>query len=97
MPKTQVLWWVSGAQVRATFEPMGLADYRGRDDGPDGTGKASRAGVFYPPPVTSRQGTLLPLTPQDSVVLYRARSARRRAPPRAPAPQLLLFEVVATG
>ena len=39
---------------------------------------------------------LLPLTPPDSLVVYRAR-ARRHAPAPPPIPQLLLFEVVPTG
>jgi len=75
---------------------MVLAEYRCRYDWQDGKVKEIREGVFYPTPFTSLQGTLIPLTPQDSVVVYRARSSRRRAPHRALAPQLLLFEVVAT-
>jgi len=42
------------------------------------------------------EGTLLPLTPQDSVVIYRAKPPKHRAPLFPAVPQLLLFEVVAT-
>jgi hypothetical protein len=59
--------------------------------------KDIRAGVFYPTRFASPQGTLIPLTPEDSVVVSHARPPRRRAPARPPAPQLLLFEVVLTG
>ena len=61
-----------------------------------GTGnvKDIREGVFYPTRFASPQGTLIPLTPQDSVVVYRATrpGVGRRCSP--PTPQLLLFEVV---
>jgi hypothetical protein len=55
-----------------------------------------RQGVFHPTRFASLQGTLLPLTPQDSLVVYRAR-ARRRVPTPPPTLQLLLFEVVPTA
>jgi hypothetical protein len=56
-----------------------------------------REGVFYPTRCASPQGTLIPLTPQDSLVVYRTRTTRRRAPAPPPMPQLLLFEVLPTG
>jgi transposase InsO family protein len=96
LPQTQVLLWVSGTQLRAAFDHVILAEYRCRYDWRDRKVKDVRQGVFYPTRFASPQGTLLPLTPQDSLVVYRAR-ARRRAPALPPAPQLLLFEVVPTG
>jgi hypothetical protein len=38
--------------------------------------------------------TLLPLTPHDSLLVYRAKPCKRRAPRRSSMQQLLLFEVV---
>jgi hypothetical protein len=56
-----------------------------------------REGMFYPTRFAPRQGRLIPLTPQDSLVVYRAKSPKRRMPHASPPPQLLLFEVVAMG
>jgi transposase InsO family protein len=97
LPRTQVLLWVSGEQLRAVFENVVLAEYRCRYDWRDHTIKDIREGVFYPSRFASPQGTLLPITPQDAVVVYRARPPKRRAPRLSPAQQLLLFEVMATG
>jgi hypothetical protein len=97
IPKTQVLLWVAGAQLRATFENVVLAEYHCRYNWQDRKVKEIRDGVFYPTRFAPLQGTLIPLTPQDSIVVYRAQAARRRATHPAPAPQLLLFEVVPAG
>jgi hypothetical protein len=97
LPHTQVLLWVSGEQLRATFEHVVLAEYRCHYDWRDRQVTGIREGVFYPTRFASSQGTLLPLTPQEFMVVYRARSSRRRARRRLPAQQLLLFEVVPTG
>ena len=96
LPQTQVLLWVAGTQLRAAFDHVILAEYYCRYDWRDRRVKDVRQAVFHPTRFTSPQGTLLPLTPQDSLVVYRAR-ARRRAPVPPPTPQLLLFEVVPTG
>ena len=56
-----------------------------------------REWAFYPTRFASPQGTLIPLTPQVSLVVYRPQSPRRRTPRLAPMPQLLLFEIVPTG
>jgi hypothetical protein len=96
LPRTQVLLWISGEHLRAMFDNVVLAEYRCRYDWRDRKVKDIREGVFYPTRFASGQGTLLPLTPQDSVVVYRAKPPRRRAPHFPAAPQLLLFEVVAT-
>ena len=96
LPQTQVLLWVAGTQLRAAFDHVILAEYHCRYDWRDRRVKDVRQGVFHPTRFASPQGTLLPLTPQDSLVIYRAR-ARRRAPAPPPTPQLLLFEVVPTA
>jgi hypothetical protein len=97
LPHTQVLLWVSGEQLRATFEHMVLAEYRCHYDWRDCKVTGIREGVFYPTRFAPPQGTLLPLTPRESMVVYRARSSRRRVRRRLLAQQLLLFEVVPTG
>jgi hypothetical protein len=97
LPKTQVLLWLSGEQLRAVFENVLLAEYHCRYDWRDRKVKDIRTGAFYPMPLASPQGRLIPLTPQDSVVVYRARSAKRQRPRLALAQQLLLFEVVPVG
>jgi hypothetical protein len=96
MPKTRVLLWASGEQLRAVFEDVLLAECHCRYDWRDRKVKDIRAGAFYPTRLASPQGTLLPLTPQESVVVYRAKRPRRRAPRLFPRQQLLLFEVVHT-
>jgi hypothetical protein len=96
LPHTQVLLWVAGTQLRAAFDHVVLAEYHCRYDWHDRRVKEIRQGVFHPTRFASPQGTLLPLTPQDSLVIYRAR-AKRRAPASSPTPQLLLFEVVPTA
>ena len=96
LPHTQVLWWVAGTQLRAAFDHVILAEYSCRYDWRDRRVNDVRQAVFHPTRFASPQGTLLPLTPQDSLVVYRAR-ARRRAPAQSSTPQLLLFEVVPTA
>ena len=73
-----------------------LAEYHCRYDWHTHTMPDIRQGVFHPTRFALPQGTLLPLTPHDSLVIYRAQ-ARRRAPALPPTAQLLLFEVVPTG
>jgi hypothetical protein len=97
LPKTQVLLWMSGEQLRAVFENVLLAEYHCRYDWRDRKVKEIREGVFYATRFQSPQGTLISLTPQDSVVVYRTRPAKRRASRPAPTPQLLLFEVLPSG
>jgi hypothetical protein len=59
--------------------------------------KDIQGGVFYPTRFASPQGILIPLTPQESLVVYRPKAPRRRAPRLATTRQLLLFELVPTG
>jgi hypothetical protein len=96
LPQTQVLLWVSSEQLRAAFDNVILAAYHCRYDWRDRQVKEIRQGVFYHTRFASPQGTLIPLTPQDSAVVYRARPARSRRPCLVQASQLLLFEVVPT-
>ena len=81
----------------AVFENVVLAEYRCHYNWRDRKVTDIREAVFYPTRFASPQGSLLPVTAEGSVVVYRARAARRRAPHLPPAPQLLLFEVVTTG
>jgi len=97
LAQTQVLLWVAGAQLRAMFEGVVLAEYHCRYDWQDHHVTDIGAGIFYPTRFMSPQGWLIPLTPSDSVVVYRARAPRRRGARVSSTPQLLLFEVVPTG
>jgi hypothetical protein len=94
LPQTQVLLWVSGEQLWAAFDHVILAEYHCRYDWRDRKVQDIRQGVFYPRRFASPQGTRMPLTSQDSLVVYRVRAARRRAPSLPSTPHLLLFEVV---
>ena len=97
LPKTQVLLWVSGEQLRATFESAVLAEYHCRDDWRERKVKDIHEGVFYRTRFASPQGALFPLTPQDSLVVSHTRARRHRGPRVSAVPQLLLFEVVPAG
>jgi hypothetical protein len=97
LPQTQVLLWVAGTQLRAMFEGIVLAEYHCRYDWRDRHVTDLGARVFHPTRVASPQERLIPLTPADSVVVYRTRAPRRQAAHGSSTPQLLLFEVVQTG
>ena len=56
-----------------------------------------RDGVFYPTRFASPQGALIPLMPQESLVLYRPQTRRRQALKAFSAQQLVLFELLRTG
>jgi hypothetical protein len=62
----QVLLWVSGAQLRAVFEHVVLAEYRCHDDWRARKVTDIHEGMFYPTRWTPSQGMLLPLTPLSS-------------------------------
>ena len=94
LPQTQVLLWVAGEQLRAAFDNVILAEYHCRYDWQDRKVKDIREGIFHHTRYASPQRALIPLTPQESLVIYRARASRRRGPRLAPAQQLLLFELV---
>lgn len=95
--KTKVLLWVYGEQLRAMFENVVLAEYHCRYDWQDRKVKDVRDGVFYATQFASPQGLLLPLNPQDSLVLYRPNPFTRQARSPFPVEQLWLFELVHTA
>jgi Homeodomain-like domain/Integrase core domain len=97
LPQTQVLLWVAGTHLRAMFEGVVLAEYHCHYDWRDRHVTRIGAGAFYATRFASPQRQLIPLTPADSVVVYRTRAPRRQAAHEPSAPQLLLFEVVQTG
>jgi hypothetical protein len=94
LPQTRVLLWVAGERLRAAFDDVVLAEYHCRYDWRDRKITDIRQGVFHHTRYASPQRALIPLTPQESLVIYRPRSRRRRGPRLAPAQQLLLFELV---
>jgi transposase len=95
LPKTKVLLWVYGHELRALFENVVLAEYHCRYDIRDGKVKDIRDGRYYPhADFAAKQGPLIALNPQESLVLYRERSAPRQARLPFPAQQLWLFELV---
>ena len=91
MPKTRVLLWVYGDQLRAMWDNVVLAEYHCHYAWQDRKVTALSDGIFYPTRFVSPQGSLSPVTPQTSLVLYRPRSLRAPHPLPAPARQLLLF------
>jgi transposase InsO family protein len=94
VPHTQVLLWVYGEQLRAVLDNVVLAEYHCRYDWRTRKVTEIRDGVFYPTRFASPQGTLIPLNPQESLVVYHP-PTRRRAPLRSfSAQQLWLFELV---
>jgi hypothetical protein len=97
LPKTQVLLWVYGEQMRAMFEHVVLAAYRCRYDWQDRHVKEVRGGMFYATPFASPQGSLIPLNGQESLVIYRPKPRRHQARLLFPAEQLWLFELVYTA
>ena len=96
LPQTPVWLWVAGEHLRATFDHVVLADYHCRYDGRDRRVTEVREGVFHATRFASLQGTLIPLTPENSGVVHRARASRHRVARASPTRQLWLFEV-ATG
>jgi hypothetical protein len=79
VPQTQVWLWVYGEQVRAVLDNVVLAEYHCRYAWRTHTVTELRDGVFNPTRFASPQGALIPLTPQESLVLYRPQPRRRQA------------------
>jgi hypothetical protein len=94
VPHTQVLLWVYGEQLRAVLDNIVLAEYHCRYDWRTRKVTEIRDGVFYPTRFASPQRMLLPLTPQESLILYRPTPPRRAGGRQVPRQQLLLFEFV---
>jgi len=97
VPQTQVLLWVYGEQLRAVLDNVVLAEYHGHNDGRVCKVTAIRDGVFYPTRFASPQGTLIPLTPQEALIIYRPRASRRPTWKPFSTQQLGLFELVRIG
>ncbi len=98
LPRTKVLLWVYGHELRAVFENVVLAEYHCRYDLRDRKVKDIRDGRYYPhDDFTSDQGSLIALNPQESLVLYRQPSAPRQARLPFPAQQLWLFELLSSA
>jgi hypothetical protein len=92
VPKTQVLLWGYGEQLRAVLDQVILAEDHCRDDWRTHKVPEIRDGIFYPTRFVSPQGSLLSLTPQESLVLYHPQPLRRPARRPLPTQQLMLFE-----
>jgi hypothetical protein len=97
LPHTRVLLWVSAEPWRAVYETAVLAAYHCHDDWRDQHVKDIRDGMWYATRFASPQGALIPLTPQDSRVVYHSPPGRRRRPHRSPPQPLALFEWEHTG
>jgi hypothetical protein len=74
-----------------------LAEYRCRYDGQARKVTDIQAGRFYATRFASPQEALIPLNPQEALVIYRPKAPQRRVRQRVPTPQLVLFALVATG
>jgi hypothetical protein len=97
VPHTQVLLWVYGEQLRAVLDDVVLAEYHCQYDWRTHKVTEIREGLFYPTRFASPQGSLIPLTPQESLVLYRPQPLRRPARLAFSAQQLMLFALLPTG
>jgi hypothetical protein len=97
LPKTQVLLWVYGEQLRAVFDNVVLAAYHCRYDHRAHKIRDIRDGAFYVTRFASEQGELIPFNPQDALVLYRPQAAMRQARLPFPAQQIGLFDRVETA
>ena len=97
VPHTQVLLWVYGEHLRAVLDHVVLAEDHCRYDWRTHTVTAIRDGIFYPTRFASPQGSLRPLTPEESLVLYRPQPLRRPTRLAFSAQQLMLFALVSTG
>ena len=86
-----------GEQLRAMFEHVVLAEYHCHYDLRAHKAKDIRDGAFHRTQFASPQGLLLPLNPQEALVLHRPKSVLRQTPLPFPAEQLWLFELVQTA
>ena len=74
-----------------------LAEYDCRYDLRKGKVKDIQDGKFPLTRFASDQRSLIPLDPQESLVIYRPKSAMRQARLPFPAQQLWLFELIETA
>src|SRR5439155_22058627 len=94
LPKTRVLLSVYGEQLRAVLDNVVLAEYHCRYDWRTRKVTDIRDGILYATRFASPQTSLLPLHPQETLVLYRPSTLRPQARLPVSAQQLLLFELV---
>jgi len=73
------------------------AEYHCRYNWRDHKVKDIQDGVFYPTRFASPQSSLIPLNPQEALVLYRPKPMMRQVQLPFPAQQLWLFELVHTA
>jgi transposase InsO family protein len=97
LPHTQVSLWIDGAQLRAIMDHVVLAEYHCHYDWREHKVTDIRDGVFYATRFASPQGSLMPVTPQTSLVLSRPKPMARQGPLPLPAQQLWLFTLVKTA
>ena len=97
LPQTRVLLWVYGEQLRAVLDHVVLAEYRCRYDWREHHVTDIRDGVFYPTRFASPQEALIPLTPHESLIVYRPKPTGRLGQRPMPVQQLWLFELVQTA
>ena len=76
---------------------MVLAEYRCRYDWRERHVKDIREGVFYPTRFASPQSALIPLTPHESLIVYRPKPTGRLGQRSMPGQQLWLFALVQTA
>nr|MDQ3829706.1 hypothetical protein [Candidatus Tectomicrobia bacterium] len=74
-----------------------LAEYHCRYDWRKCQVADIRDGVFYTTRFASPQGALIPLNPQELLVVYRSQALRRQARQSFSTQQLVLFELIRTG
>jgi hypothetical protein len=97
VPKTQVLLWVSGEQLRAVLDNVVLAEYHCRYDWRERQVTNIRDGVLYPTRFASPQGALIPRNAQESLVVYRPQVLRRQPRQFSSTQQLVLFDLMYMG
>jgi Homeodomain-like domain/Integrase core domain len=97
LPKTRVLLWVYGEQLRAVLDNVVLAEYHCLYDWRIQKVTDIRDGVWYATRFASPQTSLLPLNAQEALVLYRPRPVPHQTRLPVSAQQLWLFELVRTG
>jgi len=94
LPKTRVLLWVYGEQLRAVMDHVVLAEYRCHYDWRTHKVTNIREGMFFPTRFASPQEALIPLTPRESLIVYRPKPTVRSVQRPMPVQQLWLFELV---
>ena len=83
--------------LAAIFDNVVLAEYHCHYDLREHKVTDIHDGRFPPMRFPSAQGTLIPLNPQESLVLYRPAPLRHQGRRYLPAQQLWLFECVGTA